>query len=373
VNRLLVCFPLRRFELGGLERVQMLVASGLIMSGFQVNLVTRKLDAQAESLLKPNVPVLVLGGRRSAFLYRLFQWLRKTRPEVIVTSANDIGCMVLLLRFLFWRDSRVVWAQHLSVSGPLLASKGVRRIRLLIERSFMRLLIKYADGVIAVSEAVAEDMRLQINSGLPIQVIYNPVIFKEFEQKSKEAIEWLWPDHTVPTVIFVGRLVPVKRLDLLIRAFAKCVQVMPARLLIVGDGPEASRAEKMVAELNLREACRFLGYCRNPLPWIRQADLLVLSSDAEGFGVVLVEAMACGTQVVSTDCLSGPAEVLGRGRYGRLVPVNDADALAAAMLASLRSPFVEEVDLKKRAAEFSAGAAVSQYEEMLRYVEKGMN
>jgi len=357
-----------RFEAGGLERVQMHIAAGLIMAGIQAELVTRRIDVRAHMLLRSDLPVHALGGGRLRFIYSLFRRFRKAEPDVIVTSANDIGCLVLMLRGLLWRETRVVWTQHLSISGPLHASKGVRRLRLWLEIRLMRCLVKRADAVVAVSRSVADDMKSLIDPDLPVQVIYNPAISKDFEQLSREKIDWPWLDRAIPVVVFVGRLAQVKRLDLLLQAFARCVQTMSARLLVVGDGPEISMAGKLATELRLGEACKFVGHRNNPLPWIRHADLLVLCSDFEGFGLVLVEAMACGTQVVATNCLDGPAEVLAEGRYGRLVPVGDAEALAAAMRASLRSPFCAEDDLKARAAEFSVECAVSQYVEMLNAV-----
>lgn len=371
VKRPLICFPLSRFDLGGLERVQMHIATGLGELGFQEAIVTSKVKAEAEPILKSGALVLPLGGGRVIFLFRLFHWLRKNKPELIITSANDIGCIVLLFRSFFLKKSKVVWTQHLSISGPLASSKRLKWIKLLLDRWLMRRLVKFSDLIVAVSNSVAEDMRLQISPDLPVRVIYNPVIFEGFEQHSREKVDWPWADQLVPTVVFVGRLAPVKRLDRLIQAFGLCAQWMPARLLVVGDGPELDRAKRMVADRALEEVCRFIGYCRNPLPWIRQADVLVLCSDAEGFGVVLVEAMACGTQVVSTDCPSGPAEVLGSGRYGRLVPVEDVNALATAIHKSLQVPYIDPEELKRRAADFSVQCAVLGYEKALRSLEGG--
>ena len=145
---------------------------------------------------------------------------------------------------------------------------------------------------------------------------------------------------------------------------------MPIRLLVLGYGSQEEVARELSRELRLGDACRFLGYCENPLPWIRCADLLVLCSDSEGFGLVLVEAMGCGTQVVSTDCPDGPSEVLNDGQFGRLVPMGDAEALASAIQASLTSPVARQDDLKKRAAEFSVERAVAKYVELLVAVER---
>lgn len=367
-SKLTVCFPLPHFEMGGLERVQTNIAIGLIKAGIQTDFVTRKVDGQVRCLLGPEIEVRTLGGGRFGFVYRLICWLRKARPSAIITSANDIGCIVLLLRYLFWPDSKVVWTQHLSISGPLLASTGIKRLRLLIELWLMRHLVKRADAVIAVSQSVADDIRCMIDSALSVQVIYNPVVMDDFELRSREKIDWPWLDSALPTVIFVGRLARVKRIDLLLQAFALSIQSTPARLLIIGSGPDASMAESLVTKLDLGEVCRLVGSRDNPLPWIRKADLLVLCSDFEGFGLVLVEAMACGTQIVSTNCPHGPAELLAGGRYGRLVPIGDVNALASAISASLMAPRATEGELSARAAEFSVERAVASYMTVLKSV-----
>jgi glycosyltransferase involved in cell wall biosynthesis len=195
------------------------------------------------------------------------------------------------------------------------------------------------------------------------------VVTQDFENKIKQAVDWPWKNCPCPTVVFVGRLARVKRLDLLIHAFAISKQSTHANLLIIGDGPEAGNAKALAYDLALGESCKFLGHQDNPLPWIRQSDLLVLCSDAEGFGLVLVEAMACGTQVLSTNCPDGPAELLAHGKYGRLVPMGDASALAYAIEESLKNPVASEIMLKARAAEFDAANAVMQYVNLFKDVQ----
>lgn len=357
-----------RFEMGGLERVQMHVLSGFVKSGFQVELVTSRVSAQAQVLLKPEVPVSVLEGGRFNFFCGLARLIKKTKPDVVVTSANDVGCFVLLIRMLLSPNSKLIWAQHLSLSGPLQTSVGFRRLRLLFELWLMRMLIEKADAVVAVSKAVSDDMKVLLSPKLDVHVIYNPVISSDFDGLSRQLVQWPWEDRACPTIVFVGRLVKVKRLDVLLNAFAMCTQTSRAKLLIIGDGPETGSAVELARDLNLGEMCKFLGHQDNPFPWIREADLLVLSSDSEGFGLVLVEAMACGTQVVSTDCPYGPAEILGNGEYGRLVPTGDAKALAVAMWESLQCPIASKDKMKERAAEFGVDHAVQQYVNLLEIV-----
>ncbi|SFM20559.1 glycosyltransferase [Halopseudomonas yangmingensis] len=365
MNNPSVCFLLSRFAAGGLERVQTHIAAGFANTGINIEVVARAVEIEACSLFRPEVPVRELGGGRFCFVYRLLRWLHKVRPNVIITSANDIGCLVLLLRRLLWKDSKIIWTQHLSISGPLRSANTTRRIRLFFEKVMMRYLVRHADSVVAVTRSVADDMRRTLDPNLSIRVIYNPVIDQYFDTRSKEEINWPWEPSETPVVIFVGRLARVKRLDLLLQAFSLCIKKTPIKLLIVGEGPERGMAEKLAKELCLGASCQFIGHSDNPLPWIRQADILVLCSDSEGFGLVLVEAMGCGTQIVATDCPDGPAEILEGGRYGRLVPVDNAVELAAAMQEALHSPLAAEAELMARAAEFSVDGAVTQYLDLI--------
>ena len=361
---------LPRFEVGGLERVHMIILPALNKAGYQPHIVSRTLDENARSLLDPKVGIQLLGGGRFVFLVKLFFLLRKERCNVIITSANDIGCFVLLLRNFFWPHSKVIWSQHLSISGPLNASRGFKRFCLLFERWLMRRLLLKADTVIAVSRSVADDISRSVVSHPKLNVILNPVVSDGFTERCNVDVEWPWPDYSVPTVIFVGRLAPVKRVDLLIEAFSKVKSSMDARLLILGDGPEAGKLKRLVGKHDLSEVCSFVGHQDDALPWIHRSDLLVLCSESEGFGLVLVEAMACGVQVVSTDCPDGPSEVLDGGRFGRLVPTNDICSLTQAIEQSLIAPLVDREILQERAADFSVDRAVSQYLEVLETVAR---
>ena len=167
-------------------------------------------------------------------------------------------------------------------------------------------------------------------------------------------------------IVGVGRLVPQKDFGALIEAFAQCRRNgLRARLMILGEGPERPLLEATVRELGITSECRLYGFCMNPLAIMARARLLALSSRYEGFGNVLVEAMGCGTPVVSTDCPHGPSEFLDGGRYGRLVPVGDGAALARAIAEAVSAP-VRRATLIERAANFSLSESVQGYERVFR-------
>jgi glycosyltransferase involved in cell wall biosynthesis len=198
-----------------------------------------------------------------------------------------------------------------------------------------------------------------------IKAIYNPIVTPELSKKLQEGVAHPWFSPGQPPVILgVGRLEKQKDFPTLIHAFAKVRQQHPARLMILGEGSEHSHLDSLVQELGLVEDVVFGGFVANPYAYMAQAAVLVLSSAWEGFGNVLVEAMAAGTPVVSTDCESGPAEILANGQYGKLVAVGDIEGMAKAIAQTLdKAP--DSKLLQERADEFSLEKALTQYQQLL--------
>jgi glycosyltransferase involved in cell wall biosynthesis len=199
-----------------------------------------------------------------------------------------------------------------------------------------------------------------------IKVIYNPVITPELFARAEEPLDhpWFRPGEP-PVVLGVGRLTQAKDFPTLIRAFALVRKERPARLMILGEGEERPKLEALVRELRLEEDVALPGFVDNPYKYMKRAAVFVLSSRWEGFGIVLVEAMALGTPVVATDCPSGPAEILENGKWGRLVPPGDPEALAKAILDTLEggvSRVKATTNVQKR---FSMIAIVEQYLKVL--------
>jgi glycosyltransferase involved in cell wall biosynthesis len=227
-----------------------------------------------------------------------------------------------------------------------------------------------ADAIVAVSRGVADD--LARFAGLPrdvIRVIYNPVVGADLPRMAGEPVDhpWFRPGE-LPVILGAGRLSRQKDFPTLIRAFAEVRRARPARLVILGDGAQRAELEALVRTLGLADAVALPGFTSNPYAHMARAAVFVLSSRFEGFPNVLVEALAVGTPVVATDCPSGPAEILERGRHGRLVPVGQADALARALLATLDAPG-DPAGRRRRAADFSADASVSTYLDLFDSLE----
>jgi glycosyltransferase involved in cell wall biosynthesis len=211
--------------------------------------------------------------------------------------------------------------------------------RMRLMPKLVRRFYRWADGIVAVSKGVADDL-VQV-TGLPperIQVIYNPIVTPELMAKAQDTLDhpWFGPGQP-PVILAVGRLDPQKDFHTLIRAFAQVRQIRLSRLLILGEGEERQALEALVCQLGLQDDVCLPGFVANPYPYMTRAGVFVLSSRWEGLPGVLIEALYCGVPLVSTDCPSGPREILANGQYGKLVPVGDVVAMTQAIVAMLNS------------------------------------
>jgi glycosyltransferase involved in cell wall biosynthesis len=222
---------------------------------------------------------------------------------------------------------------------------------------------RHADAVVGVSEGVARDMEVRL--GLPagaVTRIYNPAWNDRMAAQKGRRVShrWLRKERRYPTLISVGRLTRQKDYPTLLRAFADVLKRRKAKLIILGEGEDRLSLERLSKQLGIDEDVDMPGYVEDPIAHVASADLFVLSSAWEGFGNVIVEALGAGTPVIATDCQSGPAEILGGGRYGRLVPVGDSNALARAVLEELSMERSSEL-MAERANDFHAFRIAKEY------------
>jgi glycosyltransferase involved in cell wall biosynthesis len=244
------------------------------------------------------------------------------------------------------------------------SQNSVQRRQRLLPR-LVRQFYPLAEHIIGNSQGVAEDL-LRV-TGLPcdrVKIIYNPVVTPELGELKEAEVQHPWFDHGQPPVILaVGRLKPQKDFSTLIQAFARVRHTRPSRLLILGEGPERDALKTMVRELGLEEDVSLPGYVENPLAYMSRASLFVLSSRWEGLPTVLIEALYCGVPVISTDCPSGPREILADGQHGSLIPVQDVSALAEAINLGLNGQIPRPSRESWRPYEL--GVVVDQYTRLL--------
>jgi glycosyltransferase involved in cell wall biosynthesis len=385
---------------GGAERVWITLAREFARRGAAVDLVVERPDEPCEPI-PPGVRMVVLEPdftsrashlmalrahplllarhwrQRNGLLGRDFRlgpalarYLRSDRPDVLL-AADGLWIMRAHWALAAARaPTRFIAVQHTAYSQTLSRSdrprtpSALRRqtLRRRLAPRLLRAACARAHAVVGVSQGVADDLaRVTAYPRGRIAVIHEPVIGESAQVRLEEPLShpWFAPGEP-PVVLAVARLAYQKNLDVLLHAFARLRAQRPARLIILGDGKERSELEVLARTLGIAADVAMPGFVANPYPWYARAGVFALSSRFEGFGMVIAEALYCGCPVVSTDCPYGPAEILDGGRYGRLVPVGDDAALAAALAQTLAAPPNRAV-LHARGAEFTVTRAVDRY------------
>lgn len=355
---------------GGVERVVVNLATGLHRREYEVEIVTGSSKGpfaadvprgvQITEISAPQVPLVGIAGA----IPGLVRYLRRRRPDVLLSSMNHVNVPAIVAHGLARTDTQLIVSEH---NNPtlLLSEKNPNAGRDKLVYRAARTLYPHADTVVAVSDGVAADLASIV--GLDeddVDVIYNPVVSSRLEQDASEPADHPWFDEDVP-VILAAKPEAQKNLALLVRAFARVRETTEARLLVVGQGEQRAELAALARELNVGADVEFAGFVENIYAYMNEAALFALSSNWEGLPTVLIEALGCGCPVVSTNCPSGPAEILVDGEYGSLVPVGDVEAMADALRSTIEEPPSEAL-LRERAAAFSIEAAVDGYETVLR-------
>ncbi len=364
-----IAFFLPALAGGGAERVVLSIATNIAGRGFKTDLVVTSSRGDLLNEVPPNVNLVNLSCRRIVTsLLPFSRYLRKKSPTHVLSSMAPTNCIAVLANKITRGHRKLFLVEHSTIGFAAKHRKG-RRDRLL--PAIIRRTYPFADGIIAVSKSVAKDLEktanLRPNS---VQVIYNPIDLEVVTKKSFEQVShpWLNPKAT-SIVVSAGRLNAAKDFPTLIKAMSELRKTHRVRLILLGQGDERSNLDNLVHSLGLEDAVSLPGFVSNPYSYFRNADVFALSSYWEGFGLVLVEALACGTPVVATDCIGGPAEVLGNGRWGKLVPTRDPIALANAIRQAIDQRLIDDQNQSfklredgiQRAAEFETSVVVDHY------------
>jgi glycosyltransferase involved in cell wall biosynthesis len=347
-------------EDGGVERCLINLARGFVARGVRVDLLNRRRGGVFLDDLDPAATLVHLPADTGA-LHAVARYVDDVHPDILLAAKEEDCDVAGQVPALCERPPACYLVASVNFSaqlagrraGPLRRWRRYREVR----RTYGR-----GDNLICVSAGVATDMaRILGRDASRFHVLPNPVITPEHAALAAEAIDhpWFAPGQP-PVVLGVGRLSRIKNFPLLVRAFARLRAQRACRLVILGEGKHRKRLLALAAELGVSDDMDLPGFVANPVAWMARAALFVLSSRWEGFGNVLVEALACGTPVVSTDCPSGPAEILQAGTYGPLVPVDDEVALSQAMLRCLESP-LEADRLRQAAAPYTLDRSCEAY------------
>ena len=356
-NGPLITFVLPSLGIGGAEIVNACLARELMKRGFRVEFIVGRDDDEASLVLPPGAGYIVVGAQQHRrLLAPLIKYLLARKPAILIGSLWSMTTTVALAHHLAGSRAKLCLWEHSTLSIQY-AGRG-RLHRFILQKS-LRFGFARADVRIAVSKGVAEDLaRLSHMKREAFSVIYNPLTLRGGDGAGLVEGEKAWGPRGGARILSVGRFKSVKNFPLLVRAFAHLER--DARLLLLGDGPCREEIAAAAAAEGVADRVIMPGAVADPTPFYKTADLFVLSSDREGFGNVILEALSCGLPVVSTDCENGPAEILEYGRYGRLTPVGDAPALTKAMDEALDAEPNREA-LKRRAADFSPERIVDQF------------
>jgi glycosyltransferase involved in cell wall biosynthesis len=357
---------------GGVQRSMLQLARGLVERGVEVEILACRPDGKFRGLVPAGVSVVplpstppgvgrlkVLATEPAAWrelllpvllppvsswqlrhLSALISRLREAPPDVLVTSATYLSLVALWARDAADARTAVIVSERGNLSSH--TSHGRRSIRLRLRHlpPLVRRVYPRADGIVTVSQGVARN--LSGHTGIPlerIETIYNPVVTPELDALAAQEPGHPWfDDGGAPIVLGAGRLVPQKGFQTLIDAVALLRRERPLRLLVLGEGKYRAALERRAAKAGLGPDFSLPGFAENPFAYMARASVFVLSSAYEGLPGVLIQALACGCPVASTDCPNGPSESLEAGRFGPLVPVGDAPALAGAIAGVLDAP-----------------------------------
>jgi glycosyltransferase involved in cell wall biosynthesis len=345
---------------GGAEKHLVRIANALDRDRFRVSVAVARGGGSYEGELAADVGYHPLpGGRMRGAALPLRRLLRRERPDVLCSFMDHANCVALLAsRGL--ADAPAVVA---GVQNP--PSTSLQRVPAPIRgaiRAGMRALYPRADAVVALSRGVGDELARMI-PGVAGRLAVIPNAGMD-AAVAPPAVRAPRPPDAAPVLVACGRLVPQKGYPVLLRALARVREQVPARLQILGEGPLRAELGELAASLGVDDAVAFEGFQADPAAWMGAADVFVLSSQYEGFGNVIVEAMAAGAPVVATDCPYGPGEILEGGRHGILVPPGDPEALAAALLRVLGDPALRErlrAAGAARASAFGAPAVAGEY------------
>jgi glycosyltransferase involved in cell wall biosynthesis len=364
---LTIAFLLPSMNGGGAERVALRLMTSLVEAGYRVELLLMRKKGELLDLLPPKIEVIDLGASKvRQAIGPLVRYFRERPPHAIQIRMWPLTVAGLIARSLARARVRVVVSDHAALSKQY----GDQPAAFALLKATTRMFYPRADARLVVADGVADDLaKLSGMKRSSIEVIYNPVPAPPAGVCSTPEIEALWgaPDGRILTV---GALIDAKNHALLVRSFARLRRRRPARLMILGQGDLLASIQHHAAEQGVAEDVILPGFTIDPWPYYASANLFVLSSDYEGYPNVLVEAMRSGLSVVSTDCISGPREILGRSEYGSLVPVGDEAALAQAMEEALARPTDPDL-VRRRAEEISGAGTTRRYLQLLLGPEGG--
>lgn len=352
---------------GGAEKVSSSLANFFITEGFKVDLLLTKKTGKFLKLLDDNVNIIELSGKRVALdIIPLLNYVRKSSPKVIISSMTHCNLILATVAVISKKDCKYVGTEHTNFSQAIYNHSYFKKclIKVLIKNLYTQL-----NGIVSVSSGVKSDLITHFPKlESKIEVIYNPFDLSFIHNEAlKDCMHaWLQPNREYKTILSIGRLTYAKDYKNLIRAMTIVNKTLNARLIILGEGEMEEDLKNYILANHLSHIIHMAGFEANPFSYLSRADVYVLSSKHEGLPSSLIEALVCNTSIISTDCPSGPSEILQEGKWGKLVPVGDSEALSNAIINVLSEERLK-VDTSNRAIDFSVSNIGNKY---IEYIDK---
>lgn len=338
------------------------LASQIARNGVRVYFITCDASRPYLDDLDNSIGLIVISKDRHAMTRELVGLLEQYRPTSLLT-AKELGLAVALkAKRQIGSDTMIYLRAITNISARIRHRHLLQRIKGELKVRKLRKLYRQLDGIVAVSHGIAEDVRRI--SDIPfsqIRVAHNPVVTKQLHQRAELPVDHPWLlQQEIPVILGIGRLTKQKNFELLINAFTLVRANRPAKLIILGDGSRKKKLKKQTEKLGIAGDVDLFGFNPNPYSMLHHASLFVLSSNWEGSPNALTEALAVGCPAISTDCPSGPREILQEGIYGPLVPMDDKKAMARAILEVLDNPLSGEV-LQTATEKFTVENSAREY------------
>jgi len=343
----------------GVDRVMKNLIPEIASRGIQVDLLHVENHGPYLEPIPDNVNLIKLGSAHTfTSLLPLVRYLKRVQPDALLSDKDKVNRIALIAKRLARVNTRV------GVRNGTTVSVDVKKRKPLDQKLHywsMHSLYRGAHAILAPSQGAAEDLaRFADIDPARVTAVPSPVIRPDLEQRASETPDHPWFPSEIPIILGIGELGPRKDFATLIRAFAKVRQQRAARLIILGEGRQRKNLEQLAQELGVTDDVSLPGFNNNPYCYLRQSDVFALTSRFEGSPVVLMEAIGVGTPSVACDCPSGPRETLDNGRYGKLCPVGDVDAVAEALLATLDNPPTRQ-ELQQAAQRFTVEKSADAY------------
>ncbi len=357
-----ICIFAPSFGNGGAEKMTINLCRGFSEHGYVVDLILRDKNIPFLNVLGKNINIIEFSKDKSKTSGELFSYIKEHQPQILLSTKGGDKEAIYVKKF-FRSKTKVVLRHGTTFS---MRDKNRNLIKRIISLYKLKRLLPSADLIIAVSKGVAEDIQkiTGINKDR-VKVVPNPTIVPEIFELAKKEIDHVWfKGKSSPIILGAGGFRKSKDFPTLIRAFKILRKSVNAKLVILGDGRKREEIEKLIRKLHLSEHVYLPGFQENPYAFMARADLFVLSSIWEGCPNVLIEAMALGTPVVSTNCPSGPWEILQGGKYGKLVEPGNYEELARAMEHTLKNPLPPE-KLKNAVKKYELKNSIKSHIEVL--------